>query len=245
MKISFGGNSVLYFSITGAFKAFQENNIEFEEIHCTGFSCIPIFLTKYYGSADRAFNIVRRIWKDIGKGFYNPEGYTLPGIVEILRTLYSIGGPMRGALSHKALENFTEEYFPEFELSEIPELKIHAFNISKYRDEVLEGDIRKAINRALAFPVQFAPYDNYVSSSSLYGIPDGDLLFILKHEHIVKPRHALDYLFLSTKARTQEIENIKKQRSKYVFERSYEDSNPDNLVTKMYNDTKEWIEANL
>ncbi len=245
MKISFGGNSVLYFSIPGALKAFQENNIEFEEIHCTGFSCIPAFLTMFYGSPDRAFNIVRKIWKDIEKSFYNPEGYALPGVVEILRTLYRFGDPMRGVLSHKTLEDFTEEYFPEGDLSEIPELKIHAFNLSKYQDEVMDCSIRKAINRTLSFPVQFAPYDNYVSGSSIYGIPDGDLLFLLKHEHKVKPRHALDYLFLSTKARTQEIENIKKKRSNYVFESYYDNSNPDNLVTKIYNDTKKWISTNL
>ncbi|MFW6120178.1 MAG: hypothetical protein ACOC80_04685 [Petrotogales bacterium] len=245
MKISFGGNSVLYFSITGAFKAFQEENIDFEEIHCTGFSCIPIFFTKYYNSPDRAFNIMRRIWKDIKKDFYNPEGYALPGIVEILRTLYKIGDPMRGVLSHKALEDFTDEYFPIVKLPEIPELKIHAFNISKYRDEIMTCDIRNAINRSLAFPVQFAPYDNYVSGSSLYGIPDGDLLFLLEQEHQVKPRHALDYLFLSTKARTHEIVNIKKKSCRYVFEEYYDDSNPDNLVTKIYKDTKNWIKKNI
>jgi hypothetical protein len=245
LKISFGGNSVLYFSITGALKAFQESNIELEEIHCTGFSCVPIFFTKYYNSPDRAFNIMRRIWKDIKKDFYNPEGYALPGVVEILRTLYKIGDPMRGVLSHKALEDFTEKYFPVINLSRIPELKVHAFNIFEYKDEIMDCNIRKAINRTLAFPVQFAPYENYVSGSSLYGIPDGEFLYILKHENKAKPRHALDYLFLSTKARTREIEDIKKKKCKYIFEKHYDDSNPDNLVTKIYNDTKEWIQINM
>ncbi|TYC03085.1 MAG: patatin-like phospholipase family protein [Kosmotoga sp.] len=245
MKISFGGNSVLYFSITGAFKAFQEEDIGFDEVHCAGFSCVPAFLTMYYDSPDRAFNIVRKVWKDFKKSFYNPEGHALPGIVEILRTLYKIGDPMRGALSHKALRDFTDEYFPGVKLSEIPELKIHAFNISEYRDEIMECDVRTAMNRTLAFPVQFAPYDNYISGSSLYGVPEGELLYILNHENRVKPRHALDYLFLSTKARTHEIVNIKKKRCNYVFEEYYDDSNPDNLVTKIYHDTKNWIKKNI
>lgn len=243
MRLAFGGDSILYLSLPGAIKALNESTIDIDEIHCVGFSCIPLFFSEYYKSADRAFSVMRHIWKDIDRTFHHPDGNKLVKTVELVKTLYRLGKSMHGVTPIKTLEDFVDKYFPDITTDKVPRLKIHAFNIKTYDDEVISGSLREAMKMTLAFPIQFGAYKDHVSGANVYGVPEGDILFLLNMPQNAVPRNALDYMMLSTIARTGEIVRYRKEKARYVIEFTSTNSNPDSFVPKLYKDTRKKLEA--
>lgn len=243
MRLAFGGDSILYLSLPGAVKALNENEIEIDEIHCVGFSCIPLFFSEYYKSADRAFSVMRHIWRDVDKVFQQPDGNKLIRTVELVKTLYRLGKSMHGVTPLKVLEDFVDKYFPDITTDRVPRLKIHAFNIKTYDDEIVRGSLREAMKMTLAFPIQFGAYKDHVSGTNVYGVPEGDMIFLLNMPQNAVPRNALDYMMLSTIARTSEIVRYRKNKARYVIEFTSTNSNPDTFVPKLYKETREKLEA--
>ncbi|AKI97996.1 hypothetical protein [Kosmotoga pacifica] len=243
MKLAFGGDSILYLSLPGVAKALNESTIDIDEIHCVGFSCIPLFFSEYYKSADRAFSVMRHIWRDVDKIFQHPDGNKLIRTVELVKTLYRLGKPMQGVTPIKALEDFVDKYFPDITIDKVPRLKIHAFNLKTYDDEIVSGSLREAMKMTLAFPIQFGAYKDHVSGANVYGIPEGDMLFLLNMPQNAVPRNALDYMMLSTIARTSEIIRYRKEKARYVIEFSSTNPDPDHLVPQLYKNTRKKLKA--
>jgi len=238
MKLSFGGDSIFYLSLPGAIKAINESSIKLDEIHCVGFSCIPLFFSEYYKSEDRAFSVVRNIWKDVRKTFQHLDDNRLLKTVDLLKTLYRLGRPMHGITPLRVLEDFVDKYFPDITTDKVPRLKIHAFNLEKGDDKIIHGNLREAMKMTLAFPIHFGAYNNHVSGANVCGVHEADMLFLLNMAQKPIPRNAFDYMMLSTISRTYEITRYHKEKARYVIQFNETNSEPDHLVPQLYQKTR-------
>ena len=245
MRLSFGGDSAYYLSVLGIIRAIEEVNLEIDEIHCTGFSCIPLFFSEYLGSPGKAYPKVRELYKEIVKIFKFLKGLVHIDVVNLLLTLYRMQKGIEGTTSQKSLVNFIYKSFPNVDLEKIPRLKIHAFNLKEYKDEILSGNVREALCSTLCFPIQFSPYKDYITGAWVYGVPEGDIIITMKSEDIYKPRNAIDYMILSTLGRTKEIVEIRKQEADFSFEFEVNSLDPSRNSLKIYEAALEKFAENV
>jgi hypothetical protein len=234
LKLSFGGDSAYYLSILGILRAIDELNLEIEEIHCTGFSCIPIFYSEYFKSLGDAYPKIKEIYKDVVKTFKFLNGFIHMDVVNQMLVLYRMQRGMDGITQQKHLINFVNKNFPKFDLKKLPRLKIHAFNLEKFSDEILSGNLQEAMCATLCFPIHFSPYKNYISGAWVYGVPEGDIIITMKNEDHYKPKNAIDYMVLSTLGRTKEVVKIRSQNAMLTFEFEVESFDPSRNSLKIY-----------
>jgi len=239
LRLSFGGDSAYYLSILGVIRAIEELDLQIDEIHCTGFSCVPLFFSEYFGSPRKAYPKVREIFKEVSKVFKFLNGFAHMDIVNLLITLYKIQKGLEGTNTQKSLVNFVSKNFPKIDLKDLPRLKIHAFNISKYKDEILSGDLHEAMCSTLCFPIQFAPYNDYITGAWVYGVPEGDIIVTVKNPNTYKPKNAIDYMILSTLGRTKEIVEIRKKKARFSLEIEVNSLDPSRNTLKVYEMTLE------
>lgn len=234
MRLSFGGDSAYYLSILGILRAIEELEIPIDELHCTGFSCISLFFSEYFGSPGRAYPKIREIYKEVSKTFKFLKGLIHMDIVKLLLTLYRMQRGIEGISHQKSLISFVRKNFPNVDLKGLPRLKIHAFNTENYQDEILSGSLHEALCATLCFPIQFAPYNGYVSGAWVYGVPEGDILITVRKDDIYKPQNAVDYMILSTLGRTKEIIEIRKKKATFSFEFEINSLDPSQNSLKVY-----------
>ncbi|MDI3495381.1 MAG: hypothetical protein PWQ72_1508 [Pseudothermotoga sp.] len=234
LNLSFGGDSAYYLSVISILKAIEELKLDIDEIHCTGFSCIPIFYSEYFKSSDKAYPRIKEIYKDVVKTFKFLGGFIHMDVVNQMFMLYKMQRGMNGITPQRHLINFVNRNFPKFELERLPRVKIHAFNLENFSDEVLSGNVQEAMCATLCFPVQFSPYKNYISGVWVYGVPKGDIIITMKSEDQYKPKNAIDYMILSTLGRTKEIIKIRSQSAKFTFEFEVESFDPSRNSLKIY-----------
>ncbi|MBO8161609.1 MAG: hypothetical protein H0Z24_08240 [Thermosipho sp. (in: Bacteria)] len=239
MTLAFGGNSVLYFSLPAFFKACEEFNLKFDEIHCVGFSCIPVYYYLKTGSSNQSYVLSKNLYEDAIKTFHFANGFNFTNVIEQIRALYKASKTLAGFKSQKVLVKFVEKYFPDEKIDK--KLKIHAFNLNTFNDEILQDNLREAIIKTLTLPLEFAPYNGYVSGAWVYGIPEADFLLIIQKTFDVSLNNAVDFMVYSTYARTQKIINQRINNAKYKIKISTKNSNPFNLSTKLYEISKKYI----
>ncbi|ABR31247.1 hypothetical protein SU69_07090 [Thermosipho melanesiensis] len=242
MTIAFGGDSILYLSIPAFFNAANNYNI-FNEYHCTGFSCIPLYFYLKTNSSNMAYIQTKKIYPEIQKIFHFKYGLNLFGMVEQLKTLYKATKSMEGFKSQKLLINFVTKYFPD---EKIPEkMKIHAFNIKTFNDEILKGNLREALIKTLSFPIEFSPSENYISGSWVYGIPEADFLIYIDSNINLELKNAIDYMIISTITRTKEIAKKRINSAKYKIVYKSNSKNPFEISTEILKLSQEYLRRNF
>lgn len=251
MILSFGGDNGRFLGSVGVLKAFFEDNIFFETIRCTGISCIPVVLSSITKSPNRAYAMVTHIWGRLKRLYIHffENGPSFPGMVEILKIIAKAGvRKMDGLLNRRRLDYFIDEIFPNIY---IPEgIEIFAFDIIDGKEVAFrEGDnLRYALKASLSFPLIYEPFDKkYVSSSWVTGVPEGDLVVLISPSHVEekKPRLAVEYMFLATIARKNELERRRLEKAKAVLKINVDVSSPNHVTRRCYLKTKEFIEEVL
>ncbi|MFN3691479.1 MAG: hypothetical protein ACK4R7_01180 [Fervidobacterium sp.] len=211
LKISLGGDVVQYLGVVGLLKALHESNEKDYEIHCSGFSCIPSLLWFY--NPNTAYNILSNMWEDSFKTFVNA---TTPSIKELSKN-FSMIIKMQKKLdtedSKEKLEKFVQKWIPEVDVRDFDRLKIYSYNLQKNTEEILSGDSRDAIIKAIVYPLDFSPVDSYISLSWVFGIPQGDVIIYIDWDKEPRIKKAADYLLVSTLARTFHIVQMRVKHS--------------------------------
>ncbi|QTA37402.1 hypothetical protein JYK00_06590 [Thermosipho ferrireducens] len=245
MNLSLGGDSALYLSIPAFFKAAYEENIRFEEIHCTGFSCIPAFYITYFNSVDRAYLISRNIFDELKNIFNFYEGVNLLGIVRQFRMLYKASRSMHGVKNQKLLKDFITKNFPDITTEKVPALKIHVFNLETATEEIVTGRFHEALMKTLSFPLDYSPYENCITGSWAYGVPNGDLIVLLEKNTEIAPKNALDYMTAATIARTKKIIELRSKKAKHVLKATFTSIDPIIVAPKLYKETKKFFQEHF
>ncbi|MDK2886056.1 MAG: hypothetical protein PWP54_614 [Thermosipho sp. (in: thermotogales)] len=239
-----GGNSVLYFSLPAFFKACEKYKVEFDEIHCVGFSCIPAYFYLKTNSSNQSYMFLRSIYNETLKTFHYAYGFNFTSIIEQIRALHKATRTLKGFKSQRILIKYVNQHFED---KKIPEkLKIHAFNIKTFNDEILENDnLQDAIIKTLSFPLEFEPYKDYVSGSWVYGVPEGDFILLLNKQFNFNLKNAIDFMVYSTYARTFKIMEKRFRDARYKLKLQTNTSNPFNLSTKLYEISEKYIGGKL
>lgn len=239
-----GGNSILYFSLPAFFKACEKFEVEFDEIHCTGFSCIPAYFYLKTQSSNQSYSYLRSIYDETLKSFHFALGFNFTSIVEQIRTLYKASRTLKGFKNQKVLIKYVERHF---ENEKIPQkLKIHAFNLKTFNDEILEHDnLQEAMIKTLSFPLEYEPYKNFVSGSWVYGVPEGDFVLLIDKIFNFELKNAIDFMIYSTYARTFKIMENRFNNAKYKLKLQTNASNPFNISTKLYEFSEKYIGGKL
>lgn len=215
MKISLGGDIVQYLGAIGLFKALSDRQIQKIkewEIHCSGFSCIPALLWFY--SPTNAYNILSNMWEESFKIFPNATTFSIQDFSKNFSMMIKMQKRLDDELSKERLERFVEKWIPEIEISSLNGLKIYSYNLRERREEVLTGNSRDAIMKAITYPIDFEPVDSYISLSWVFGIPEGDVIIYIDWEKETYIRKAADYLLYATLARTFHIMQLRSQKAK-------------------------------
>uniref|UniRef100_A0A832IL34 Uncharacterized protein n=1 Tax=Fervidobacterium pennivorans TaxID=93466 RepID=A0A832IL34_FERPE len=209
LKISLGGDIVHYLGAVGLLNALSEKQVTERddlEIHCSGFSCIPLILWTY--QRDNAYSILSSMWGESLKFFKGISKPSLPEIGKNFMLLYKMQKKIDLESSRQKLSEFVEKWIPNVEIEEHDKIKIHAFNLEKKRDEILHGNAREVLIHALPYPIDFAPVDGYISSSWVLGIPEGDGIIYIDWYVPFEPRRATDYLLIATFARVSALVSL-------------------------------------
>ena len=215
LRISLGGDIPHYLGAIGLLNALSENKVterEDLEIHCSGFSCIPLILWTY--QRNNAYNILSSMWDEASKFF---KGSFKPSLSEIGKNfllLYKMQKRIDLESSRQKLSEFVEKWIPNVEIEEQSRIKIHAFNLEKRQDEILYGNAREVLIHALPYPIDFAPVDGYISSSWVVGIPEGDGIIYIDWYVPFEPRRATDFLLMATFARTASFIKLATEKAK-------------------------------
>lgn len=212
LKISLGGDVVQYLGVVGLLKAFDGTGLNNIEIHCSGFSCIPTLLWFY--NKNNAYNIISKMWEETLKTFPNASKPSLKELSKSLSVLLKMQKRIDSASSKEKIMEFVDKWIPEIELENIEKLKIYAYNLTESKEEVLHGNSKEAIAKAIVYPVDFSPIDSYISLSWVFGIPDGDVIIYLDWDKNIEPQRATDYLLISTFARTFELVKQRKANAR-------------------------------
>ncbi|ACM24048.1 MULTISPECIES: patatin-like phospholipase family protein [Thermotoga] len=221
LVISFGGENGAYLGSIGVLKALKEMGKDDVMVRCCGLSAVPCGLFFLTRSPNRTYSILVREWRNLEK-LLNPffsRGIDRFSMFDALRILMRVGDSLNGVRNHERLYRYVDRLFPA---QKIPAgLEIWVFDLLEGKEVVFgEGnDLREAVKASLSFPILYRPYrDRYVPLSWVTGVPEGDVIvsFELKEE-AQSPRNALDYLFLSTIARTKKIEKTRMERAKQVL----------------------------
>ncbi|MBZ4650155.1 MAG: hypothetical protein PWQ83_560 [Thermosipho sp. (in: thermotogales)] len=239
LTLAFGGDSILYLSIPAFFSAAEKYNIEFEEIHCTGFSCIPAYFYLKTQSSSTSYLYSKKLYLELKKTFHFLFGLNLFGITEQLRTLYKASRSLNGFKSEKVLINFVDKFFVD---EPIPEkLKIHAFNINTFNDEILKGSLKEALIKTLSIPIEFKPYNGYITGSWVYGIPEADFLFYIENENEYTLKNAVDYMIVSTIHRTKQIAKKRLENANHKIVINTKSKNPFEISTTILNISEKYL----
>jgi hypothetical protein len=206
LKISLGGDILHYLGAIGLLNALSEKKVterEDLEIHCSGFSCIPLILWTY--RRNNSYNILSTMWGEASKFFKGISKPSLPDIGKDILLLYKMQKKVDLESSRQKLSEFVEKWIPNVEIEEHDKIKIHAFNLDKKQNEILYGNAREVLIHALPYPIDFAPVDGYISSSWVVGIPEGDGIIYIDWYVPFEPRRATDFLLMATFARTSSL----------------------------------------
>ncbi|KAF2959808.1 hypothetical protein [Thermotoga sp. 38H-to] len=198
-------------------KFLKDSKVDFTA-RCCGISSIPCALFFLTRSANRTYSILVKEWKNIEKLLdpFFTNGIDQISMLDALRILMRIGDTLNGVRNHERLYRYIDSLFPA---QKIPGgLEIWAFDLFEGKEVVFkEGDdLRKALKISLSFPILYRPYeDRYVPITWITGVPEGELMVLFdieKETH--SPRNALEYLFLSTTARTKHLERERTKKAK-------------------------------
>ncbi|WP_448375525.1 hypothetical protein [Fervidobacterium sp.] len=240
LKISLGGDLVYYLGVVGLLKALDETNLEGVELHCSGFSCIPAIL--WLSKKQAAYNTICNLWNDALKLFKGASKPSFENIAESMLLLYKMQRRVNELDSKEKLSEFVEKWIPKYEITKDDFIKIHAYNITKNKDEILTGNSHDILLRTLPNPLDFSPIDSYISSSWVIGIPEGDVIIYIDWFKPFKPKRATDYLLISTFARTSEIIQFASKNAKTVLKVHLSSSNDiKSISTKFYFVGKEFV----
>lgn len=234
LRISLGGDIIQYLGVVGLLKAIQEfeeseNNNDLFEIHCCGFSCIPAILWQY--DPNTSYVRVSKMWQEATKLFKSVSNPSLSRIGSSIALLYNVQKKIKsqeeGTKENAKIREFVQRWVPEFEIDDNFKVKVHAFNIAQKREEILIGNSIDVISKALTYPIDFSPIDDYLSLSWVFGIPEGDGIIYIDWFNSFIPQRASDYLLLSTFSRTAKF--IKDRSGKAKFSTSIQTFDSRNL----------------
>ncbi|MGC9772205.1 hypothetical protein SAMN04488510_11431 [Fervidobacterium changbaicum] len=215
LKISLGGDILHYLGSLGLLTALDEEKLTESddlEIHCSGFSCVPLILWFYRKNS--AYNSLSNMWNEAFKFFKGASEPSLDKIGKNLLLLYKIQRKIDTNFSNQKLREFVEKWIPDIEINESQKIKIHAYNLEKSQDDILFGNARGILMRAITYPIDFAPVDGYISSSWVFGIPEGDGIIYIDWYNNFEPRKATDFLLMATFARTSALIKLATSKAK-------------------------------
>lgn len=213
MRISLGGDVVQYLGVIGLFKALDEAGLNDFEIHCSGFSCISALFWFY--NKNNAYNIISKMWEESLKVFPSASKPSLKEISKNLSVLLKMQKRIDSEASKEKIMDFVNRWIPEIIVEKIEKLKIYAYNLANSTEEILYGNSKEVIAKAIVYPIDFSPIDSYISLSWVVGIPSGDVIIYLDWDKNIEPQKATDYLLISTFARSFELIKQKKAKAKY------------------------------
>ena len=251
LRISLGGDIIQYLGVVGLLKALQEfegseSNNDFFEIHCCGFSCVPAVLWQY--DTNTAYMRISKMWQEALKIFKSVSNPSLSGIVSNITLLYNVQKKIKNqeeeTKGNAKLREFVQKWVPEFEIDDNFKVKVHAFNMVQKKEEILTGNSIDVISRALAYPIDFSPIDDYLSLAWVFGIPEGDGIIYIDWLNSFIPQRASDYLLLSTFSRTAKF--IKDRSDKAKFSTSiqvFDSKNLSVISNRFYLAGKKMIET--
>ncbi len=215
-RASLGGDVIHYLGAVGFFKALDESNLlNRVEIHCSGFSCIPAIV--YFSKPQSSYNIISNAWLEAQKVFKNAALTSLDELSKNILLLYKMSTAVNEESSKKRIQEFVEKFVPSCEITENDNVKVHAFDISTCKDVVLYGNSKDLLLKALPYPLDFAPVENFISSSWVFGISKGDGIIYLDWIEKNTPKRATDYLLLATFARTSALVNEKLEKARFPY----------------------------
>jgi len=251
LRISLGGDIIQYLGAVGLLKALQEfegseSNNDFFEIHCCGFSCVPAVLWQY--DTNTAYMRISKMWQEALKIFKSVSNPSLSGIVSNITLLYNVQKKIKNqeedTKGNAKLREFVQKWVPEFEIDDNFKVKVHAFNMVQKEEEILTGNSIDVISRALAYPIDFSPIDDYLSLAWVFGIPEGDGIIYIDWLNSFIPQRASDYLLLSTFSRTAKF--IKDRSDKAKFSTSiqvFDSKNLSVISNRFYLAGKKMVES--
>ncbi|PLV59526.1 hypothetical protein AS005_06650 [Thermotoga sp. KOL6] len=200
-------------------KALKELDKKEPIVRCCGISALPCGLYFLTRSLNRTYSVLVREWMNLEK-LLNPffsNGIDKLSMIDALRILTRLGDSLNGVRNHERLYRYVDKLFPA---QRIPDgLEIWSFDLREGKEVVFKcgDDLREAVKISLSFPILYRPYkERYVPLPWVSGVPEGDVivLFELNNKHN-PPRNALEYLFLSTIARTKHLERIRLEKASW------------------------------
>ena len=251
LRISLGGDIIQYLGAVGLLKALQEfeeseSNKNFFEIHCCGFSCVPAVLWQY--DASTTYMRISKMWQEAFKIFKSVSNPSLSSIGSSITLLYNVQKKIKNqeedTKGNAKLREFIQKWVPEFEITDNFKVKVHAFNMAQKKEEILTGNSIDVISRALTYPIDFSPIDDYLSLAWVFGIPEGDGIIYIDWLNSFIPQRASDYLLLSTFSRTAKF--IKDRSNKAKFSTSiqvFDSKNFSVISNRFYLAGKKMVES--
>jgi len=212
LQISLGGDVIQYLGVVGLLKAFDEAGLKDIQINCSGFSCVPVLL--WYYNKNTAYNMITRMWEEAFKAFPSASKPSLKELAKSFSILLKMQKRIDATSSKEKIMEFVDKWIPEIKIENIENLKIYAYNLKESKEEVLCGNSKEAIAKAIVYPIDFSPIDSYISLSWVVGIPDGDVIIYLDWDKDIQPQKATHYLLISTFSRSFELVKQKKAKAR-------------------------------
>jgi len=216
LRISLGGDVVQYLGTVGFFKALEESedmNSDFFEIHCCGFSCIPAILWQY--DSKTSYARVSKMWGEAIKLFKSVSNPSLSRMSKSISLLYNVQKKIKNQEENEKMIEFVQKWVPKFDIDDTLKVKVHAFDMSEKKEKMLFGNSLEVLSKAVTYPIDFSPIDNYVSLAWVFGIPEGDGIIYIDWLNSFTPQKAADYLLLSTFSRTSKLIKDRSNRSRF------------------------------
>ncbi|MGC8820765.1 MAG: hypothetical protein ACP5PP_06680 [Fervidobacterium sp.] len=217
LKISLGGDVLYYLGSIGLFKALEEidGKLDDVQIYCSGFSCIPgiLWLTQRHS----AYNILASMWQEAEKIFPGASKISMEEMAKNLLMLVKLQKKLDEQSSRKKLVEFFDKWIPDFQINGTENVKFCVFNLGSGKEELLVGNSKDVIMKAITYPIDFSPIESYISLSWVVGIPPGDVIIYIDWIKSFKPQRASDYLLLTTFSRTLAISKKRLSQANLTF----------------------------
>lgn len=189
---------VQYLGTVGFFKALEESedmNSDFLRYTVV----VSRVFQQYFGSmTPRRHARVSKMWGEAIKLFKSVSNPSLSRMSKSISLLYNVQKKIKNQEENEKMIEFVQKWVPKFDIDDTLKVKVHAFDMSEKKKKMLFGDSLEVLSKAVTYPIDFSPIDNYVSLAWVFGIPEGDGIIYIDWLNSFTPQKAADYLLLST-----------------------------------------------
>lgn len=234
MSVSLGGDLSHFVGSIGLIAALRRCGFELGrdyELRCCGFSSLAGVLWLHY--AERSYHVISKMWENLPSLFPNATKVTAEGFSKRLSNLMKLRTRLDGGTPRKLVE-FLERWLPNGEITSDSPVKVYSHNVYLGKEEVLTGEIRDIIAKAVVYPLDFPPVGGHVSLGWTYTFPLGDAIIYDEWNCSFNPTNGIDYFVLAFCVRRNESARLRASSAKFVRTLRFSPNDPLPVVASTF-----------